>query len=199
MSVGLFMGIVPSYVEESEDSGRKLIEAINSRLKKLNLPLYSESDEVPDVYIDDSFGRSELDHHSASCFMQLADLAEENDLRKRHLAILTNPYRVVFLPQDFSEPFETDYKEEIFDEPIEVWAGSAPKLLEELVELASHLGIPLENGILSDEVATKINEFELLSENDDGELAEDERTAWLAIYEGARLAVENKIALSLAG
>jgi hypothetical protein len=57
----------------------------------------------------------------------------------------------------------------------------------------------LENGVLSDEVAAKINEFELLTEDDDGELAEDERTAWLALYEGTRLAVENKVALSLAG
>lgn len=199
MSVGLFMGIVPSYVEEVEDSARELIASINSRLQERNLPLYSEPDEPPDVYVDNLFGRSELDHHSASCFMQLADLAEEYDSTRQHLAILANPYRAVFLPQDFSEPFDTGYKEEIFGDLMEVWAGSARKLLEELTELAPHLGISLENGVLSDEVAAKINEFELLSEDDDGELAEEERTAWLALYEGARLAVENKVALSLAG
>ena len=193
------MGIVPSYTEEAEDSARELIAAINSRLQELNLSLYSEPDEVPDVYIDDVFGRSELDHHSANCFMQLADLAEQHNSARQHLAIFANPYRAVFLPQDFSEPFETGYKEEIFGELLEVWAGSTPKLLEELTELAPHLGILLENGVLSDEVAAKINEFELLTEDDDGELAEEERTAWLALYEGARLAVENKIALSVAG
>ena len=193
------MGIVPSYVEEAEDSARELISAINFRLQEQNLPLYSEPNEPPDVYVDDVFGRSELDHHSSNCFMQLAEIAEEHNSPRQHLAILANPYRAVFLPQDFSEPFETGYKEEIFDELMEVWAGSAPKLLEQLIELAPHLGIPLKNGFVSDEVAAKINEFELLSDDDDGELAEDERTAWLALYEGARLAVENNVAVLLAG
>jgi hypothetical protein len=168
-------------------------------LQEQNLPLYSEPDEPPDVYVDDVFGRSELDHHSASCFVQLAEIAEERNSARQHLAILVNPYRAVFLPLNFSEPFNTGYKEEIFGELMEVWAGSAQRLLSELAELAPHLGIPLENGVLSDEVAAKINEFELLTENDDGDLAEDERTACLALYEGARLAVENKVALSLAG
>ena len=199
MSVGLFMGIVPSYTEEAEDSARELLAAINSRLQEQNLPLYSEPDEPPDVYVDDIFGRSELDHHSAGCFVELADLAEQHNSTRQHLAILANPYRAVFLPQDLGEPFETGYKEEIFGDLLEVWAGSAPKLLDELTELAQYLGIPLENGVLSDEVAAKINEFELLTEDDDGELSEDERTAWLALYEGARLAFENKVALSLAG
>ena len=193
------MGIVPSYTEEAEDSARELIAAINSRLQEQNLPLYFEPDESPDVYVDDVFGRSELDHHSASRFVELAEIAEEHNPSRHHLAILANPYRAVFLPQDFSEPFETGYEEEIFGDLLEVWAGSAAKLLEELTELAPHLGIPLENGILTDNVAVKINEFELLTEDDDGELSEDERTAWLALYEGARLAVENKVALSIAG
>ena len=193
------MGIVASYVEEAEDSARELIAAINTRLQEQNLPLYSEPDELPDVYVNDVFGRSELDHHSAGCFVQLANLAEEHNSARQHLAILANPYRVVFLPQVFDEPFETGYKEQIFGDLLEVWAGSAPRLLAELTELAPHLGIPLENGVLTDDVAAKINEFELLTEDDDGELSEDERTAWLALYEGARLAVENKVALSLAG
>lgn len=199
MSVGLFMGIVPSYTEEAEDSARELLAAINSRLQAQNLPLYSEPDEPPDVYVDDVFGRSELDHHSASCFAQLSEIAEERKSARQHLAILVNPYRTIFLPLDFSEPFNTGYKEEIFGDSFEVWAGSAQRLLDELAELAPHLGIPFESNVLTDDVAAKINEFELLTENDDGELAEDERTAWLALYEGARLAVENKIALSLAG
>lgn len=199
MSVGLFMGIVPSYTEEAEVSARELIAAINSRLQEQNLPLFSEPDEPPDVYVDDVFGRSELDHHSASCFIELADLAEQHKSARQHLAILANPYRAVFLPQNFGEPFETGYREEIFGDLLEVWAGSAPKLLDELTELAPHLGIPLNNGVLTDDIAIKINEFELLTEDDDGELSEDERTAWLALYEGARLAVENKVALSLAG
>ncbi len=119
------MGIVPSYTEEAENSARELIAAINSRLQEQNLTLYSEPDEPPDVYIDYVFGRSELDHHSANCFVQLAEIAEERNSARQHLAILVNPYRTVFLPQDFGEPFETGYKEEIFGDLLEVWAGSA--------------------------------------------------------------------------
>lgn len=199
MSVGLFIGIIPSYLEEAEDSAKKLVEAINLRLKELNFSAYSEPDEIPDVYDDSLFGRSELDHHSANSLAALAYFAEENKLDMKHLSLLTNPYRVVFLPLEFNEPFETGHNEEVFDEQMQVWAGSSQKLLEELSELAPMIGIPLSNTGLSDDIATKINEFEMLSEDDNGELAEDERTAWLVMYEGARLSVENKVALSLAG
>jgi hypothetical protein len=61
------------------------------------------------------------------------------------------------------------------------------------------LGIPLDDGWLADTVAQKINDFAPLHKNDDCSLAEDERTAWLVLYEGARLAVKHGVALSLAG
>ena len=38
-----------------------------------------------------------------------------------------------------------------------------------------------------------------LLEGDSTELAEDERTAWLALYEGARCALKHEVALTLAG
>ena len=65
-----------------------------------------------------------------------------------------------------------------------------PHLHLELSTIASNLGIPLKNGNLTDEVAAAINEFEPLYDGDSAELAEDERTAWLTPYEGARLALE---------
>ena len=199
MSVGLFIGIFPSYVEEAEASAQKLINAINLRLQEFNLFAYSEPSKIPDVYIDYKFGRSDLDHHNAQCFAELAFLAEESNLDLPHLFLVSNPYRVVFLPQDFQKPFKIDYKEEIFGELEAVWTGSAQRLRQELAQLAPHLGIPIVNNNVSDEVAEKINEFLPLYEEEDRQLAKDKRTAWLALYEGARLAVENKIALSLAG
>jgi hypothetical protein len=48
-------------------------------------------------------------------------------------------------------------------------------------------------------MAEAINDFKPLYEGDSTELAEDERTAWLAMFEGTRLAIEHRIALSLAG
>lgn len=193
------MDITPSYLEAADEAARKLVAAINLHLAKLNLPLYSEPKEMPDVYVDNAFGRSNLDHHSTKHFMQLANLAKEYGSAREHLSLLAHPHQTVYIPQDFSEPFETGFKEEIFGEAVEVWAGSIPKLFAELTELAPHLGVPLKNDFLSDEVAEKINEFELLSDDDDGKYVENERTAWLALYEGARLALEHKVALSLSG
>lgn len=68
----------------------------------------------------------------------------------------------------------------------------------ELIAGAGVLGIPLVEGRLTDAVADRINELERLTADDDGELL-DERTAWLVMYEGARLSVEHGVALSLAG
>jgi hypothetical protein len=71
-------------------------------------------------------------------------------------------------------------------------------LLNELRLLAGKLGIPLTNGDVTDATALAINAFEPLYEGDSTELAEDERTAWLALYEGARLALQHNVALTLA-
>lgn len=64
---------------------------------------------------------------------------------------------------------------------------------------ARNIGIPLVNGELADETAAAIRRFPALQNGDSIELIEDERTAWLALYEGARLAVEHRLALTLAG
>ena len=82
---------------------------------------------------------------------------------------------------------------------MKIWVGSAPRLVAELVSAASLLGIPLEEDRLPDHVARGINDFAPLYDGDDCSLAEDERTAWLVLYEGARLAALHRVALSLAG
>ena len=51
----------------------------------------------------------------------------------------------------------------------------------------------------SGSLVTRIDDFAPLYPDDDGSLAEDERTAWLLLHEGARLSIEHDVALSLAG
>ena len=80
-----------------------------------------------------------------------------------------------------------------------VWAGSLVELLRELLSLAQDLRIPLVNGKLADETAVAINMFQPFHEFDSTKLIESYRTAWLALHEGARLALENGVALTLAG
>ena len=65
--------------------------------------------------------------------------------------------------------------------------------------LAGDLGIPVEDGQISDQTAAAINDLRRFREGDSTELIEDWRTAWLALHEGARLAKEAGVALTLAG
>jgi hypothetical protein len=71
--------------------------------------------------------------------------------------------------------------------------------LEELGWLAGELGIPTEDGQISDLTAAAINDYKPFHEGDSMELIEDWRTAWLALHEGARSAKETGVALTLTG
>jgi hypothetical protein len=110
-----------------------------------------------------------------------------------------NPHRAVFLPRSLPRPLATGCCEQNGGEPVPVWAGSLVELLRELLSLGTQLRIPLTNGELADETANSINMFRPFHELDSTKLIEIYRTAWLALYEGARLALENGVALTLAG
>lgn len=199
MSTGLFMGVRSSFTEGSRGSADVLLREINAVLAADNLPAYVDPDAPPNVYVGHLFGRSALDHHSSRV---LALIAEQATHRKRspNLALIQdNPYRVVFVPEKRLAPHVTQYRERIDGSLVPIWVGSLDGLLEELRTLADGLGIPMANGQISDETATVINDFMPLTKTDTTELIEDWRTAWLALYEGARLAAANAIALTLAG
>lgn len=199
MSVGFFLGIHASYIDEAQDAAESYLDAINSALNTIGLDNYADPDIPPIVYNDGLFGRSALDHHSARCLIEFAERATA-DGKSPHLGLLAvNPYRVAFVPECFDSPLPTGCAESIGGDMVQIWVGSAPQLLAELAAAAQFLEIPLEQGDLEDVVARKINDFAGLYEGDDCSLAEDERTAWLVLYEGARLAVRHGVALSLAG
>lgn len=199
MSVGFFMGIVPSYTDEAKDAGAAFVAAINVELTRRGLPSYVDPPAPPNVYVGPLFGRSALDHHGARCLVAIAEAATEHRESPNLALLKSNPYRVAFLPADFEVPIETQYRERISGNHVPIWVGSAPRLLRELRDVAPQLGITLVAGALADETAATINEFGPLYPGDPRDLAEDERTAWLVAFEGARLAVEHGVALSLAG
>jgi hypothetical protein len=199
MSVGIFMGIRASYANQAQDAASSFLDAINRALGTADLPLYIDPESPCDVYDGYYFGRSALDHHHASCMSRLAELSTPTS-RSPHLQLLGwNPYRTAFLPFVFEKPLETDYSERIAGSSFPIWIGSSPRLHAELQALALVLGIPLRDGALDDQVAQRINAFEPLFDVDDCSLAEDERTAWLLLFEGTRLSVVHNVALSLAG
>lgn len=139
-----------------------------------------------------------MDHHSAECLRSLAKMSERHEERP-HLYLLDyNPYRVSFLPIDFNAPLATDYSEKINGTLVQIYIGSAYGLMRNLLNIAPELGIPLDQDELSDETAQRINNSEPLDEEGFFKLKE-ERTAWLLLYEGARLAIVQCVALALAG
>jgi hypothetical protein len=193
------MGIRSSFVDGAQDAALSFLDAINRALADRGLLPYLDPAEPPLVYTGHLFGRSALDHHSSRVLADIANLSTSAKGCPNLALIRDNPFRVAFLPIDFSFPLQTGYFEQIGGDHIGIWAGSLPRLQMELSSVASDLGIPLKNGNLTDQVAAAINGFEPLYEGDSAELAEDERTAWLTLYEGTRLALEHNVALSLAG
>jgi hypothetical protein len=199
MSTGLFMGVRGSFIHGAETSARAFLDAINHALADKGLAPYIDPPEPPSVYSGNLFGRSELDHHSSRVFSEISSVGTRSEENPNLAMIRENPYRVTFVPADFSPPAPTEYYEQIAGEAVQIWVGSLPRLLAELRRLAAQLGIPLSNSELTDETARTINGFEPLHNEDSTELIEDKRTAWLALYEGTRLALEHRVALTLAG
>lgn len=199
MSTGLFMGVRNSYTEDFQGLAGSLVDAINDVLVADGLAAYVDPDAPPNVYIGSMFGRSALDHHSSRVLIQIADRAAQSRRSPNLVLIRENPYRVVFVPAKLRHPHATRYREQIAGNAIGIWVGSLDGLLEELGWLAGDLGIPTEDGQIFDLTAEAINEYKPFHEGDSGELIEDWRTAWLALYEGARLAKETGVALTLAG
>jgi len=193
------MGIRSSYTEDSQGLADKLVKAINDVLVADGFASYVDPDTPPNVYIGNMFGRSALDHHSSRVLIQIADRAAQSKRSPNLVLIRDNPYRVVFVPAQLLSPHATSYRERIAGNSVGIWVGSLGGLLEELGWLAGGLGIPTENGQISDATAAAINDYKPFHEGDSGEIIEDWRPAWLALYEGARLAKETGVALTLAG
>jgi len=200
MSTGLFMGIRGSYTEDGRDLADTLLKEINDVLVANGLAAYVDPDPPPNVYAGHLFGRSALDHHSSRVLRDIADRATTRSKNSANLALIRdNPYRVVFVPAKLQRPCETEYQERIAGSMVAIWVGSLDGLLEELAWLADDLAIPIEDGQISDRTAAAINDYQPFRDGDSVELVEDWRTAWLALYEGARLAKEVSVALTLAG
>jgi hypothetical protein len=198
MTVGFFMGIRNSFAEEFHKSADEYIAAANKALIAANLPEYVDPESPPDIYVNHLFGRSALDHECASSLVQLSEMMPKD--REPHIHLLTsNPYRVAFLPIDFTEPLKTEYSQLIWKDLVPLWIGSSQRLLKDLLTIALDLEIPLKNGLLSDDIALRINTFEPLFEEDQCVLGNEIRLTWLLMYEGARLSIQHNVALSLSG
>jgi hypothetical protein len=212
MDTALFMGVRCSYGGKATSgngncTAAAFLDAMNRVLAENGIERYDDPEETPRVYRGHLFGRSALDHHSPRVILELVAMAEAPPPRPslapnlaQNLALIRmNPHRAVFLPRALPQPLATGYCEHNGGGPVPVWVGSLVELMRELLNLARDLRIPLANGQLADETAAAINMYRPFHELDSTKLIESYRTAWLALYEGARLALENGVALTLAG
>jgi hypothetical protein len=197
MSVGAFLGIRPSFT--NEPAANAFLQAIARALRGAELPAYHEPVEATARARTGRFGRSSFDHHSAAALTGLARRAVGSDIGRQLQLIGNNPHRAAFLPIDFPSPLQTDYVDPIAGNRTPIRAGSAYGLKRDLLALAPDLGIPLEGDGVSDEVAEQIDAGQSLDDSDYGPAWDDERTAWLLLFEGARLAIAHHTAFSLAG
>lgn len=92
-----------------------------------------------------------------------------------------------YVPIDFPEPL---YDEEEGRIPGGGILGSSQRALQETIQAAPLIGIPLEDGHLSDEAAKCIAE-----EADQSHPYWIERQVWLTMYESFRQSVEYKCAV----
>ncbi len=195
MSVGVFLGIRPSYPAGYESSAERFIANINTALRSVGLGEYREPPTPIDPYVDGHFGRSSLDHNSAGAIEAVAGCCPEQ-VACANLGLLgTNPYRVAFLPIPLLTPIETDYTEMISGEPTKIWVGSLFGLSDDLRRVGEVLGIPVADGEVNDVVARALDDFLPLSDEcDPGDC-----NVWLMLHEGCRLARSFNVALSFAG
>ncbi len=194
MSTGIFLSIQQSYVPEARQSALALLKAVNSKLGELNEKPIVDPVEGPHL----CQGRTGLDHIGASSLVKLGKLAGK-ELGHIHM-LSRNPYRLVYAPRRFDEPHLTAYTEMIAGQSVAILLGSSQLLLENLLAIAPRIGVPLHNGALGDQVARKIDDLEPLQDGeDDWELVENTRVAWLIMHEAAVQSLEKNVPICLAG
>jgi hypothetical protein len=194
MSIGVFLTIEGSYVPSARGEAMELVRAVNAKLATLALEPIADASVGPSV----CEGRTGLDHIGSATLAGLGELAGGGS---PHLHLLhLNPYRLVYVPRPLDRPAVLDHHENLGGRETAILMGASAGLRDELLGLAPSLGIPLEGGALSDEVAKKIDDLRPLHEGeDDWHLIENTRSAWLLMHEAALLSIRKDVPISLAG
>jgi hypothetical protein len=208
MGLAISVGILADVLEndpEDADWVREELEQVNLVLSERGLPAHVEPESLPSLNTRDamdSFPYSFLHylrrfyaHVKADSSWQPTPILENQD------PIDDDPFYKEFeidcnshlLCHSDAEGYYVpiDFDEVIIDERIPgEMLGSSVRLMDELIEVAPFLNIPLTNGYLTDENA----EF-LAQEEEDSSPFWIERLVWFALYENARLSLEHKTAI----
>jgi Bacterial regulatory proteins, luxR family len=98
----------------------------------------------PHVHTDHLFGRSALDHHSSRVLVDVANFGSSAQKHPNLGLIRNNPFRVAFLPIEFSPPLQTDYFEQIAE-----YVGAEPLSTRE-IEVLRIIATGCSNKIVAD-------------------------------------------------
>jgi hypothetical protein len=190
MSIGFFVRVGP-YVGDV-NAERELSE-INRVLRQAGLPAYHEPQSEPEGIYNifgrqHRFGRAWTDHHGASVFARLGEMAQQHlGGQTTMLPMLLDGHPLYFLPIAFAAPLLMDPEPMyVGGPPYRRHLCSSPRTTSELLALAKFLDIPLDGQTLSDATAEKINEG-----------GEELKDVWLMTYEAVRLSVAHDCALVL--
>ena len=178
VSIGLHIAFLPRAHDGSVASDeafselaelREALTVLNVVLQRKGLPEYVEPEVVASPYKRGRLGRSSVDHTGSTSLRQLPLFGKT----RKQLMLLRDVDQLIFHPAAFDDRPECTLP----PNDQRTTLGSTPRLIEELVEMAPNLGIPLDNGSLSDKVAKKIADMKRL-QLDKGLDAEAEMLEW---------------------
>lgn len=188
MSVGVRLGLMPRNssggIERGGSRWDDIASDLATRLGGMGLPPYLEPASIRSPYRGFRFGRAGTDHIGSSMAAGLARVAASP-----LLSSLAGDFQsALFLPDQTND---CCFSFDNYAGAIRV--GPLDGLWRELNVVAPKLGVCLDRcGRLADADAEMICEEGEISGFED---MEDERSAWLLLFEGCRLALEERVAL----
>ena len=188
MSLRICRSIRGSFGDAEQKQADKLLLLLNHELRSRGLPAFI------DGAIDEA-GLRNLPCGSvgASTLHALTQLAAASKLTWGLGNHVTE--RWIALPMCFEQPFSIRHGRLLFCIPIYQKFFSLPTILSEISALADPLGIPLDNGSLSDWHAARIADNETLCDSEPEGFKEDERSLWLELYLAATYCIEDSTPL----
>jgi hypothetical protein len=208
MGLAINVGMLAWYRQNDEEAAawyEQSLEAVNRCLTAQGLPAHDESEKVQDDsrasltsfpysfihYLRRAYAHRNADPQwIATPLQDSIDPGEDPLLRQYYAAEILSHLVCHSDAEGFYVP--VDFPDVIFDDELPGgMLGSSQQLMRELVLVAPALGVRLENGRLSDEEAARIDS---LLEEDEGLYRE--LSAWILLFECARVSVEQVTAIS---
>lgn len=222
MSYGVFFGLRVGAVDDgTAELVSKRLADINAGLRLIDRtplrdkdPAVVEHEEHRISGFRGTIGWSMLNHHGGRSLSGLGEAIRAFvDESPGPLEVLAGRiHGLTYLPSAFRGPLSIaeDGKSDLSTGL--VW--SSRQMIKDLARVAPHLGIPLRGWHVDEVLASRINDYEALTTKDTPDtmdklwipgvaepygLADGLRTAWLLLFEAARISSENRIAFRILG